>query len=92
MLQERKRGGTKSAKAEGCGLTARISEPRLAAQNPHPFLPPQSTQNRRVLGTPVAERMGYKRPPRAEPRFVPAAARSWTHGCTGWLARERRSH
>jgi len=44
MLQERKRRGTKSAKAEGCGLTARISEPRLAAQNPHPFLPPQSTR------------------------------------------------
>jgi hypothetical protein len=38
MLRERKRRGTKSAKAEGCGLTARISEPRLAAQNPHPFL------------------------------------------------------
>jgi hypothetical protein len=53
MLQERKRGGTKSAKAEGCGLTARISEPRLAAQNPHPFLPP----NPRKIGASCGPRL-----------------------------------
>jgi len=43
-----------------------MSEPRVASQNPalSYHLPPQSTQDRRVLGTPVSERVGYKRHPR----------------------------